>query len=406
MKRQLLTGLAAGLFGATSLVALTPASMGTQLASACDQGTCYQQGTSWQDRMQRNGRFTLAGEYLYRRILERQPFDIDNVMFIENGPMVCPIPIAPDERCPVDLVLAPIVQGVLDPFRLHGHGNFGSVFVAYQYRANCEPYLALRARWASGEVERSHSDEDGILVRNQILHFDEVDGTGFRDSFFEWSDRAHEWNVEARLGYTFGLGCQGQFGLTPYLGAGYEGGHMNLHGRQHYRWFYIPVGFVASYQFNPEFSMGLDADFGMMADARYLNLDEPSINNIERMFGNRYRWELELPLTYTFACWNNGHFSMGLVPFWHGWRVREMLQGEESVQADFSSNGFAQTSPIGGGGGRGGPIPFLPQNPDIVENVNEVEVFQDSVVTYDQLVATPRMLNNSWGGRLEFAWQF
>ena len=249
-------------------------------------------------------------------------------------------------------------------------------------------------------------------MTNDILIYDEIDRPvdPFIRRVFPWSNKAHEWNVETRVGYTFGFGACDQFAWTPYLGVGYEGGRMAIQGfgRQKYWWFYVPVGFVLSYEFQGGFGIALDADFGMMADAHYVALDEPSILNYERKFGDRYRWELELPLTYTFQQCCDGYLSdgsmtIGLVPFWHGWRTRERLQGEQSVSFDSSSNGFRQTDT-----GVFLPGAVVENDPRLVRVAagTEIELFTDMVNTFDQPVASPRMLNNSWGGRLEVSWNF
>jgi hypothetical protein len=274
-------------------------------------------------RIKNNDRVTMGGEYIYQRILENNPF----------------------------------LQR-----REKGHGNFGAMFVSYGFREATAPYFTLRGRWAAGEIQRSHT------IHNRLTH-----------QRFHWSDEAHEWNSELRLGYGFGLGCANQFVISPYFGVGYEGARINLMGRQKFWWWYIPVGFIASYQFYC-WTLALDADFGMMADAHYIALDEPLVNNFERRFGNRYRWELELPLTCTWnTCWcNGGWVEAGFVPFWRGWRTREQLQGEQDTASDVATVG----------------------------RINGEHAFTDAVVRHDQPVATPSILANSWGGRLQIGFNF
>jgi hypothetical protein len=424
MKRQLIAGLAAGLLGVSGLVAAQQQgdqSQGSQYQGSQYQGQMLQgwqdyPGQTWQQKMCKSGRFTLAGEYFYRNIKEKQPYSLTNHMdfFVPVGL----VEIAAD-AFQVGYAELELDQTVLQSWSVKGHGNFGAVFTAYQYRNNDEPYFALRARWSSGSVHKKHHHDGtsavGPYVFNDLLDY--VETATFSPTFevffnpeqgpsqfiptqFVWGDQAHEWNVEARLGYTFGGGCCNEFGLTPYLGVGYEGGRMNLVGRQEYWWWYIPVGFVASWQFNPNFSMALDAEFGMMAGARYVQFDEPSINNIHRQFDNKYRWELELPLNWQFPCWGRGNFSLGLVPFWHGWRTWEKLQGEMTVHRNVSGNGFESIAQFA-----------VLQDPDGVITGQSFDFpnttfFNNLVETYDQPVATPRMLNNSWGGRLEFGWTF
>jgi hypothetical protein len=444
MKRQLLAGLAAGLLGVSGLVAQQqPASNGQQQQQMQQSGAWYGQawqqypGQTWQDRLCGTcAKFTIAGEYFYRDVKVKQPYSLTsvNLFYTPFGKITpvaegsCPNPDA-CSTIPVP-VYAPelLVQSVLDPYSVKGRGNFGTVFTAYQYRCVGEPYFALRARWASGEVERRHHNDTAAPVFNDnLLYFEEVtslgtqcfagttntcDGTfitsvnsGNSQFFpvpFTWSEHAHEWNVEARLGYTFGLGACNQFGFTPYLGVGYEAGRMNLVGRVMYSWMYIPVGFVASYQFTPGFSMALDADFGMMAGAKFIAYDEPAINNIHRHFDNKYRWELELPLTYQFNCWGNGNFSLGLVPFWHGWRTLEKLTGEVDVAHTEYGLGWDATNQFHD---VFNPT-FLPTELAYAIALRDARHERNDVVYQDQPVATPRMLNNSWGGRLELAWAF
>jgi hypothetical protein len=421
MKRQLLAGLAAGLLGVSGLVAQQqPASMGQQ--GQMMQGWQQYPGQTWRDRLCQTGRFTLAGEYFYRTVREKSPFSLVNFMVFNHGDVdLIDGTLVPDFTNPQIAF-----QTVLSPWSVKGHGNFGTVYTAYQYRNNDEPYFALRARWASGKLKRRHSDDDGVTVTNDILayiatvpgEFQNVDFdttapftfspffTGdnfFVSQPFHFGRQAHEWNVEARLGYTFGAGACDQFGFTPYLGVGYEGGRMTLPnaGRQLYWWWYIPVGFVASYQFNPNFSMALDGEFGMMADASLVRFDDPATNNIHRKFDNKYRWELELPLNYQFVCWGCGTFSLGLVPFWHGWKTWEKLQGESTTRHDLTQFGVEATTNVQLGLlVAGGALTTV----DV--DMPSHYLFQNVVEEFDAPVATPRMLNNSWGGRLEFGWMF
>jgi hypothetical protein len=407
MKRQLLAGLASGLLGVGCLVAQSQAMTPPQ------QAPNYVNSRTWQQRMALNGHFTIAGEYFYRRLLETQPFEIVNFEYFLEGPEVR------HESGAVETV--PVIANIIDPVRTRTHGNFGAAFVQYAYRGCNEPYLALRGRWSSGEIdthhghrhfgERREEGDDDVEVDNDIQDYNEVDRPDhpFRPVTYVWDNHAHEWNVEGRFGYTFALGACNQFYFSPYLGVGYEGGRMAVDGfgRQKYWWFYVPVGFLASYEFMSGFGIALDADFGMMADAHYVAIDEPPVNNYERKFGDRYRWELELPLTWTFiGCWSDGQFTLGLVPFWHGWRTRERLQGELPTSFDRVTNGFTKettdvTMP--------GPVVVYPD----VSSANgsftsdgEFATFTDLVVTRDQPVTSPRMLNNSWGGRLELTWNF
>jgi hypothetical protein len=234
---------------------------------------------------------------------------------------------------------------------------------------------------------------------------------------FRFGEQAHEWNGEVRLGYTFAAGCRDAFQFTPYSGVGYEGGRMNVLGRQRYWWWYVPVGFVASYDFWGGFGIELDADFGVMGRARYVALDEPPANNTEREMSSRYRWELELPLYYTWDCCfceGDGQFSVGVVPFWHGWRTKALLQGEQSVTSSYRTGSLTvndtvfdqsvSTSAV--------LVPFT-----FGDGVTETQTFSQNgqsaslavdqqVITYDTPVASPAMLNNSWGGRLEVSWGF
>jgi hypothetical protein len=136
---------------------------------------------------------------------------------------------------------------------------------------------------------------------------------------------------------------------------------------------------VLTWQWTPAFSIALDGEFAMMAGAEYIQYDEPSVNNIHRHFDNKYRWELEMPLVYQFNCWGSGNFSLGLVPFWHGFRTQEKLQGQ--VPTAFSEHD---------------------------ETCLQDEGFRTftGITSQNQPVATPRILANSWGGRLELGWSF
>jgi hypothetical protein len=289
-----------------------------------------------------SGRFVIGGEFFYRKVFEHSPFHVYSEMRTELGHEFH------------ELVM---------PYKAHGQGNFGVAYVGYEYRQYDTVYGALRARWANGSVHRRKRGDE--VVVNRVI-----------DRGFLWSNRAHEWNVEGRVGYTVCLGGQDEMGLSPYSGVGYEAGHMTLVGRQYYSWWYIPVGFVASYDWQNGFMLCVDADFGMMAGSRYIRLDEPTVNNIEREFGNRYRWELEMPVSFTGCDW-----AVAIVPFWRAWRVRDNLQGIRETRFDSAVDGF-------------------------VIAPTETELFRDMRVKFDQPVVSPAILSNSYGGRLEFSWYF
>jgi hypothetical protein len=503
MKRQLVTGLTAGLLGISCLVAQDqPAQQG---AAPQPQYAPNYRRTMW-DKVQDHGQFTLGGEYFFRRITLTQPFNIVKTASIPrvlrvdesvsdttagldcfaggtdciagqscSGTSVC-FPTGSDD-------FAEVQQAA---FKEHGNGNFGVVFGQYDYRSACDPYFALRARWAGGEINSNRRNDprrtveadgaverrrnkdkgsDGIVVVNDLLSTnvfavecfcDQTAALGsvcataeittastipavgaeiFNDpTLFQFGDQAHEWNGEMRFGYTFAAACRDSFLFTPYAGIGLEGGRMNFFGRQRYWWWYVPVGFYMSYDFWGGFGIGLDADFGIMGRARYVALDEAPVNNVEREMSSRYRWELELPLYYTWDmcfCNGDGQFSIGLVPFWHGWRTKEMLQGEKpgyinsrvrAVSTDFGIAESALTTSLALDGatvvvadtattpatiiGETFPCPAAPTIQTFTQSAALVGTDASGSLKADQIVVSPRMLNNSWGGRLEIAWSF
>jgi hypothetical protein len=406
------------------------------------------------NRVQDNSTFTLGGEYFYRHLQVHNPFRMTNVLVSAVNDVLAALTVGDPvigPGLPVEVTSAMasfplVVQQPLDPFKFNGHGNFGSAFGSYRYRGACDPYLEVRGYFASGTLERGehchrhgnrHHGDDSIVVTNNIPLINKdlgalTDITTIPEAIafaerllapaeFEFSNRAHEWEAEARFGYTWGYGCRQQFMVSPYLGVGYQAGRMNFAGRQRYWWWYLPVGLLATYDFWGGFEIGLDADFGCMGRAHYEVLDDPMINNINREMGSRYTWQLELPLSYSWCS-----FSLGLVPFWHGWRTKDLIQGERNAVHDEASLEVA----VAAAAAIEAAIPLdvtcsssvfcattgceaLALTAGCIESAISARIAAAIAAaaatgtrSADQPVASPAMLNNSWGGRLELGWSF
>ncbi len=172
-----------------------------------------------------------------------------------------------------------------------GHGGWGGVVGNYDYKEGGNIYGGLQARYAWGKVG---------------------------------GQRGTDWNGVGRIGYGWDMGATQSWFLAPYLGAGYESQRIRFTTSSRVYFWYIPVGIMLDYRANPNFMVGLKAEYGFMAGAKYKQY-VATTGKISA--GNRARYEIEVPFTYIFTDFSNGHFDISLVPFWHGWRTGQKTSG-------------------------------------------------------------------------------
>jgi hypothetical protein len=260
----------------------------------CDAQTalCLAQEPSWSCWLRQHSNTEVAGIYGRRHLHE-------------SGYITPPVE---DQPVPFVPIQAPDAN--------RGKGNWAGAFLSYELVAPKAIYFGLRGSWGAGKL---HPHENV-----GIWPFAPPDGTIPAPQFF--SQTAHEWDVEGRLGYTFESSCNSLFSL--FLGAGYHGFEFNLIGRAKATWFRIPIGLRWEWNPSPIWSLGLDGTFGLMADGRFIAWDTPQPSHpTERPFDNRYQWSLELPIGCNFT--DCSPVRLELIPFWQGWKTGEkwILEG-------------------------------------------------------------------------------
>jgi Autotransporter beta-domain. len=126
-----------------------------------------------------------------------------------------------------------------DSYILASHGsvkgNFWGVNAGYEYKEVDSIYFRVDALWSTGKLK----------------------GTDRASS-----SRYHTWDIDARIGYTFGSCGACAWTVTPYIGLGYAWDKNDLHCVNYtlkYRNYYVPVGILADMEVMCDFWVGLDA---------------------------------------------------------------------------------------------------------------------------------------------------
>ena len=86
-------------------------------------------------------------------------------------------------------------------------GGWGGIYGAYSYEERDAVFFQLDGRGSWGDLHPDH---------------------GRRNSH---DNHNVQWNVEALVGYMFGLGDQNDVGIAPFTGIGYEKNQLHIDGR-------------------------------------------------------------------------------------------------------------------------------------------------------------------------------
>jgi hypothetical protein len=209
------------------------------------------------------------------------------------------------------------------PTSATAHSYWGEAFFEYELLAPCALYTALRGTWGTGHLH-SHPTNAIYAGANDL----------FTTSSHNFSHIAHEWDVEARLGWTWSLTRNTMVAL--FTGAGYHGIDFNMIGRSKAIWWRVPVGFHWEWEPSCMFRMGVDGMAGLMANGRFFAWDEPFAAGgyLPRPFDNRYQWEVEMPFSF------GDTFRFEIVPFWNGWKTREKVIGQGIIVEPANDEGL------------------------------------------------------------------
>jgi hypothetical protein len=296
-----------------------------------------------------------------------------------------------------------IVQANRGPTANEAEGNWGIGFIRYEFFAPCALYTAVRGTWAGGHLHPHQNVQAWFIPPTTST------GTlGAGNVPVSFTHYAHEWNAEWRIGYTWLSMCD--WNLALFTGAGYRGGHFNLIGRSRYHWWYIPVGFKTEWDFCSRWSVGLDAEVGLMASAWFLPEDQIlGFWGGQRPFDNRYEWQIELPVGYeVYACGNT--LWIELVPFWEGWKTGDRLINE-AVTSHPNSMGMNNAGDGNGIGANSiflaleGPSASNPVGPPATDLSANAAVGL-IVGTRQAALAAPRLINSTLGFRIDLTTHF
>ena len=177
-------------------------------------------------------------------------------------------------------------------FNQKGHGTWSGVVAGWDYKKGDAVYAGAQARWTWGKVA---------------------------------GQRGQDWNLVGRIGYGWNLSSALNWYFAPYVGVGYESQRVRFVASSKVHFWYLPIGMMLDYHFNPNFMVGLKAEYGLMFQAKYRQFVTP---RGKIPMANRSRCEVELPFTYLFTGFSHGHLDISLVPFWHGWRAAQKMNAE------------------------------------------------------------------------------
>jgi hypothetical protein len=181
-------------------------------------------------------------------------------------------------------------------------GGWGGIYGVYSYEERDAVFFQLDGRADWGNLEPDHG------------------------RIYSHDSNNMQWNLEALVGYMFGLGDQNDVGIAPFMGIGYEKNQLHMDGRwEHLRWWYVPFGLRCDYQVTPTFDIALLGYIGPTFNGHFhIGHNDGGDDGLRSgKFHNKYRWELEAPFTWVFADWCSGQMDVSIVPFWYGWNTGE-----------------------------------------------------------------------------------
>lgn len=143
-------------------------------------------------------------------------------------------------------------------------------------------------------------------------------------------------SLEGRFGYTFQAKNCWRPSLTPFIGYGYyrESNHFRspspLRVKLISDYSYAAYGFLSSVEVLCNVTVGFNAKFRSMYDAKCRVKKDPEREGHKMVIKDELQYRLELPIYYEF-CLCNFNAEVGLVPFFE----RQHYGGRENFPNDF-----------------------------------------------------------------------
>jgi hypothetical protein len=143
-------------------------------------------------------------------------------------------------------------------------------------------------------------------------------------------------SAEGRFGYTFQAKNSWKPSFTPYIGYGYYRESNHFHSPSPLKvklindYSYFGYGFLSSAAVCLNITVGFNAKFRSMYDARCHVKKDSEAENKKMLIKDKLQYRLELPLYYDF-CFCNLNAEIGLVPFFES----QHYGGRENYPNDF-----------------------------------------------------------------------
>lgn len=127
----------------------------------------------------------------------------------------------------------------------------------------------------------------------------------------------YDWQVEGRLGWTWGECLPCGWAFTPYVGAGYleQNRRLKHHDfRSRYHTWYVPLGIYADAELMYGFSAGVDFTFAPFVDTDVNALHRDFTFGKNHNSKNRYMWRVSVPVRWQVTICSG--FELSVEPFW------------------------------------------------------------------------------------------
>jgi hypothetical protein len=194
-------------------------------------------------------------------------------------------------------------EEIVPGFKSDEFGNLIGGQADYDYIKGDSLYFGASLRYAGGQTTY-----DGGLQ----------DGAGNLTPLVSTTDNRFL-NINARLGYTFKVGVEDKFLLTPFVGVGYNKWERDLLAVDtplgflpteftDYSWTTVDFGLKSEYKLSPNFDIGLNLKVLFPGDGR--------VSTVPRALGNKAQYEIELPLTYHLTESSVDAFDIRLAPYY------------------------------------------------------------------------------------------
>jgi len=145
--------------------------------------------------------------------------------------------------------------------------------------------------------------------------------TGHTGKGAEIKSTFKDYQIEARLGYTFQTEAWIQPYLTPYVGIGYRKEYNNFHAPSplilnfETRYPYAALGFLSGVNITPQISVGLNFKGEVMYEAKCAVTGDPEMDDFVLQVEDDWNYRVELPVIYRF-CPCVGGFEAQVTPFY------------------------------------------------------------------------------------------